>query len=132
MRLNPVQVPVRQKGGKGGLIGKIIGGVAGAVAAPFTGGSTLMAMPALMGAGSAVGGAVGGLADPAKAKGGEGVGLSALSGDPGFQAAALKETEMEMLKRPEFQGPQGEEFLQNVRTARQKAMERAQALKRGR
>ena len=67
-------VLARRAGKSGGSgIGGILGAVGAAVAAPFTGGASLAAMPAIIGAGHAVGSTVGGLVAPGKAASDTGV-----------------------------------------------------------
>ena len=132
MALNPMNIPRKGSGGKGGLWGKVVGGVIGgiaAAAAPVTGGASLAAIPAGMAAGGMLGGTVGDIVDPSKVSEGRGVPISQLANDPGVQLAALRETEQEMLQRPEFQGPSGDNILMNIRAAQEKARER---MKQGR
>lgn len=86
MAISPITVEPKQKGGRGGLIGKIIGGALGVIAAPWTGGASI-------GAGMAAGSAIGGAADPARTVGGKPVGTldSQIDHNPEVGALALND-----------------------------------------
>lgn len=56
--MNTINLQPKKRGGSGGLWGSLFGGLAGVAAAPFTGGASLTAVPALMGAGGLIGGAI--------------------------------------------------------------------------
>lgn len=65
MAMNSV---IARRAGKssGAGVGGVLGAIAGAIAAPFTGGASLLAIPAMMGTGQAIGSAVGSVAAPGK------------------------------------------------------------------
>jgi hypothetical protein len=101
MAMNPIYVGGKVKKG-GGLFGKVIGGLAGLAAAPFTGGSSLLAAPALMGAGSMAGGAIGEAVSPTTITEPKSISTldTALKADPQAQLAMLSDGQKSLSQYP--------------------------------
>ena len=129
--MNPINTGgFDKKGGKWGLIGKIGGAalaVGGAAAAPFTGGTSLAALPAGLGALGAAASTAGALLDPGKVTTqGPGPTLleTAVKNDPKLQISMLEDGQKAAATYPGFSLDQSKQIMGVLENAKKPLQER--------
>ena len=116
-------IDTTSKGGKGGLWGKIAGGalaLGSVVAAPFTGGTSMAALPAALGAGAVAAPIVGNAIDPVKVDPGvskPGALQTAAMQDDSMTEALITQGRNDLVKRSDIPDDQARikaDFLDNA------------------